>query len=403
MPVGAKRSHCPGLSGGKHNTKKESLSITHKYYSAGAQSVALRVDGVLKYTLGDQLGSTNLTTDATGLVTSELRYTAFGETRYTNGKTPTNYRYTGQLQQPEIGLYYYNARWYDSALGRFTQPDTTVPGAENSKSYDRYSYVLNNPIRYNDPSGHVWGCIGANLDHCSDDGTGKTSGMVANGASASSQKSVVEVWSGSGASIYFSNTVERQLPLYNDKNVIPINYPGYDPEGDPNGEPGKPRMAASAQDKALNNSVIMICYSSGTEACLMHARWRIQNGHDVQAVALLGPTFYSFNEGGRSGSLLEEFGEADGKDDFDNWADYTHYLLKNGVDVLVVDDANKFPEISGFDKNAGTPGIFYYDNTHVGTHWTSPNYQNPGYGAGSNDRLDTKEFIYNWISNPVGN
>jgi hypothetical protein len=53
-----------------------------------------------------------------------------------------------------VGLYFYNARWYDPLLGRFTQPDSIVPQAGSPLAWDRYSYVNNNPINYSDPSGH---------------------------------------------------------------------------------------------------------------------------------------------------------------------------------------------------------------------------------------------------------
>jgi hypothetical protein len=49
---------------------------------------------------------------------------------------------------------YYKARWYDSSLGRFSQADTIVPGAGDPRAWDRYAYVENNPIVYNDPTGH---------------------------------------------------------------------------------------------------------------------------------------------------------------------------------------------------------------------------------------------------------
>ncbi len=74
--------------------------------------------------------------------------------RYTWGTTPTTYRYTGQRQEAALGLYFYNARWYDPALGRFTQPDTIVPEPGNPQSLNRFAYVRNNPLRYVDPSGH---------------------------------------------------------------------------------------------------------------------------------------------------------------------------------------------------------------------------------------------------------
>lgn len=90
----------------------------------------------------------------TGSQAAELRYKAYGVTRYTWGTTPTTYRYTGQRQESTIGLYYYNARWYDPALGRFVQPDTIVPSPGNPQSLNRYSYGLNNPVKYVDPTGH---------------------------------------------------------------------------------------------------------------------------------------------------------------------------------------------------------------------------------------------------------
>ena len=79
---------------------------------------------------------------------------AWGETRYTWGTTPTTYRYTGQREQAELGLYYYGARWYDPALARFTQPDTIVPEPGDPQGWNRFSYVKNNPLRYQDPTGH---------------------------------------------------------------------------------------------------------------------------------------------------------------------------------------------------------------------------------------------------------
>ena len=46
------------------------------------------------------------------------------------------------------------ARFYSPYITQFTQPDTIVPDPQNPQAWNRYSYVLNNPIRYTDPSGH---------------------------------------------------------------------------------------------------------------------------------------------------------------------------------------------------------------------------------------------------------
>jgi len=44
--------------------------------------------------------------------------------------------------------------YYDPELGRFIQPDTIIPDLSNPQSYNRYSYCVNNPLRYTDPTGH---------------------------------------------------------------------------------------------------------------------------------------------------------------------------------------------------------------------------------------------------------
>jgi RHS repeat-associated protein len=115
----------------------------------------LRANVTLSFMLGDHLGSTSLMTYENGNVLSETRYTAWGEVRYSSGTMPTKYSYTGQYSYTaDFGLMFYNACWYDSYLNHFTQPDSIVPDPYNPQDWNRYSYVRNNPIRYNDPSGH---------------------------------------------------------------------------------------------------------------------------------------------------------------------------------------------------------------------------------------------------------
>jgi RHS repeat-associated protein len=101
-----------------------------------------------------------------------MKYTPFGETRYTWGGTPTDRRYTGQREESGLGsLYDYNARMYSPVLGRFLSADTIVPKPNNPQQFNRYAYVLNNPLRYVDPSGHFtedqlkqWTMLGSMTD-----------------------------------------------------------------------------------------------------------------------------------------------------------------------------------------------------------------------------------------------
>jgi RHS repeat-associated protein len=73
----------------------------------------------------------------------------------------TDYGFTGQREEAGFGLYDYNARYYDPYLNRFVSPDTIVPDPANPQSWNRYSYVYNNPLRYVDPTGHDPGWLGA--------------------------------------------------------------------------------------------------------------------------------------------------------------------------------------------------------------------------------------------------
>jgi len=117
----------------------------------------------LQYFLTDHLGSTVAITDSNGTLTSQQRYLPFGGTRanVTSPNSPgTDFGYTGQRQLDAGmgGLMDYKARFYSPYLNRFIQPDTITPGGP--QGLNRYSYALNNPIRYNDPDGHCPICIG---------------------------------------------------------------------------------------------------------------------------------------------------------------------------------------------------------------------------------------------------
>ena len=131
--------------------------VVKKYYYAGATRVAENNGGALTYLLGDHLGSQALTLDSSGNrlnTNTEIRYYAYGVMRYTAGSTPTSFNFTGQRRDSGSGLLFYNARWYDPAVGRFLSADTIVPEPGNPAGLNRYLYSLGNPLRYTDPSGH---------------------------------------------------------------------------------------------------------------------------------------------------------------------------------------------------------------------------------------------------------
>jgi len=129
--------------------------VVTKYYYLGSTRVATRRDGALCYLLGDHLGSTSATHNPTTQAVAQQWYKPYGESRWSSGTLPTDRKFTGQRRDSGTGLLFYNARWYDPAVGRFLQADTLVPGAGDPQSLNRYMYSNNNPLRYTDPSGHV--------------------------------------------------------------------------------------------------------------------------------------------------------------------------------------------------------------------------------------------------------
>jgi len=127
-----------------------------KYYSFGGDTVGMRVDGVLSWIFGDQLGSTGITYKADGSSTSRQFYYPFGGIRNPGGNpvVDTDVGFTGQRLDETTGLMFYQARYYDPLTARFISADTMVPDPGNPQDFNRYSYVRNNPLRYTDPTGN---------------------------------------------------------------------------------------------------------------------------------------------------------------------------------------------------------------------------------------------------------
>lgn len=122
----------------------------HYFWLGGKRVARGSYSSGVTYLYGDQLGSTGVTRGASA---GTQLYDPYGATRY--GGAGVAYQYTGQRNEANLGIYYYGARWYDPSIGRFMQADTIVPNPANPQSLNRYSYVLNNPLRYTDPTGMI--------------------------------------------------------------------------------------------------------------------------------------------------------------------------------------------------------------------------------------------------------
>ncbi len=128
-----------------------------EYVLNGADRIAsLDSAGALRYYLTDHLNSANLVVDSSGQVVELAEYAPYGQLSRRTGAMNTPFKFTGQRLDAESGLYYMNARYYDPELGRFAAPDTVTPDSFNPQSLNRYTYALNNPILFTDPSGNFF-------------------------------------------------------------------------------------------------------------------------------------------------------------------------------------------------------------------------------------------------------
>jgi len=107
------------------------------------------------YLLSDIAGSPIAATDASGNVLWRESYKPFGD-RTVNAKTAKANRqfFHGKAADPESGLSYFGARYYDPVIGRFMAPDPAGFQEGDIQSFGRYAYGDNNPYRYRDPDGH---------------------------------------------------------------------------------------------------------------------------------------------------------------------------------------------------------------------------------------------------------
>jgi RHS repeat-associated protein len=107
--------------------------------------------GTVTYVYTDPQGTPLAETDASGNIIKTYDYTPYGTTAL--GTSPNGPGYTGHVNDPETNLVYMQARYYDSASGRFLSIDPNPPSAGATFAFNRYAYASNNPIGNTDPNG----------------------------------------------------------------------------------------------------------------------------------------------------------------------------------------------------------------------------------------------------------
>ncbi len=159
------------------------------YIYAGNQLVGIYVQDVdgmswgnptvtktMYYVHTDRLGSYDVITDSVGTILDRLSFDAWGNRRnpasWEEADTNVNGHlfnrgYTGHEHLDKFGIINMNGRLYDPVVARFFSPDPYVQMPNSTQNYNRYSYCLNNPLMYADPSGEIFGLISKGLDFLS--------------------------------------------------------------------------------------------------------------------------------------------------------------------------------------------------------------------------------------------
>jgi len=124
-------------------------------YLYGNERIGQFTSGTVEYFLGDALGSVRQLIDGDGVVAVVNRYEPYGELVSSVGAGSSAFGFTGEWESSYINLINLRSRLYSPYLNQFIQRDTIVPDYRNPQNLNLYSYGLNNPLKYIDPSGHI--------------------------------------------------------------------------------------------------------------------------------------------------------------------------------------------------------------------------------------------------------
>lgn len=146
-------------------------NLKSEYIFFNGKRVA-RVDqpgNVVHYYLSDAINSTSMVVSATGVIENESEYYPWGgELQFSNSDPANHYKFTGKERDTETGLDEMGARYYSSAIGRFTSADPLYLERRrlvDPQQLNIYAYTRNNPMRFTDPTGLDVTCNG---NRCSD-------------------------------------------------------------------------------------------------------------------------------------------------------------------------------------------------------------------------------------------
>jgi len=307
-------------------------SITNSYVHAdGALVATIDSNQAVHFQLSDWLGTRRFQADANGNMESTFWNRPFGDTdQVYNSSDPTAEHFTGKERDAESGNDYFGARYYGSAGGRFSSPDTSVDQhASKPQSWNLYVYARNNPMLLIDPTGH-YAC---------------------------------------GSSDNDKNCQEMDEVM---KNIGTLVSRGVDPgeAEDYHGSDTDPNSQLGQDVSAAQNIVAAVSEAGGASSGDFNkdafAKALDSNASRTVAGGSKSPT-QSISECGKYvGWALAAAGLNIGSH---NGGDYGPYLIKAGFDSMSTDNSPETADIAIFQSNKAHP--YGHSTGYDGTQWVS--------------------------------
>ncbi len=147
------------LYGNNYERVVYAADSVREFFYLGHDIIAVRLNGgPVEFYMAqtDHLGSLITVRDSLWASKFHSTYDAWGKPSVTKNTIGLLRGYTGHEMLPEYGLINTNGRLYDPLIGRFLSPDNYVQQPDNSQNFNRYSYCLNNPLKYTDPDGELF-------------------------------------------------------------------------------------------------------------------------------------------------------------------------------------------------------------------------------------------------------
>ena len=135
--------------------KTNTGAVTKYVYANGMRIAKIPSTGAVQYFLADHLGSTRKVLDSSRNTVFSTEYEPFGKPVNVTGTE--SYKYTMERHDDPTGFVYLRARQYDPEIGRFVSADPVLGSLAVPQTLNRYAYVVNNPLKYTDPTGEaIW-------------------------------------------------------------------------------------------------------------------------------------------------------------------------------------------------------------------------------------------------------